>query len=440
MTDNFSIETTVDSGQCNINIPLRSKGRVSSCTGVLVKAAGSFSIGQVCRISRSSRESILAEVVGFDGGQALLSPYDRVIGVSHNSTIEPVSQAFDVAVGTALTGRVIDAFGNVIDGRSPLQLVQRYPCYQAPPHPLLRPAITRPFPLGVRALDGVLTCGEGQRMGIFAAAGGGKSTLVSLLVRNALYDRCVIALIGERGREVREFVETQLGIQGLAKSVVIVATSDRPAMEQIKAAYTATAIAEYFRDRGEKVLLIMDSLTRFARAQRQIGLAAGEPPARRGFPPSIFEQLPILLERAGTSQVGSITAFYTVLVEGDDMDEPIADEVRSLLDGHIILSRKLASTGHYPAIDIVASASRLVTQILPKPHVLAINALRGLLAKYDAIELLIRIGEYESGHDRVADEAIERKPEIDNFLRQSNAEYDNFEDTATRLMQVVGRG
>jgi ATP synthase in type III secretion protein N len=310
----------------------------------------------------------------------------------------------------------------------------------APPAPMTRPIISKPFPMGVRALDGVLTIGEGQRVGVFAAAGGGKSTLMSMLVRFAAYDRCVVSLIGERGREVREFVDHNLGAEGLAKSVVVIATADRPAIEQVKAAYSATAIAEYFRDRGERVLLLMDSLTRFARAQRQIGLAAGEPPTRRGFPPSVFEKLPGLLERGGLSQSGSITALYTVLVEGDDMNEPVADESRSLLDGHIILSRKLASAGRYPAIDILASASRVLTAIADPAHVAATVQLRNLMSKYQEIELLVQIGEYAPGSDALADEALDRKDAIETFLKQATTEQSDFETTRQALLDVVGHG
>jgi ATP synthase in type III secretion protein N len=420
--------------------PFRRKGRVSKSTGPLVRAAGNFSIGEICTISRANQTPILAEVVGFDADEAFLTPYGRTTGISHNSTIQPLLVEFEVPVGGELTGRVLDSLGNPIDGGSPLSASQRYPGSHSPPNPMLRPPIDRPFVLGVRALDGALTCGEGQRMGIFAAAGGGKSTLISVLVKNAVYDICIIALIGERGREVREFVDNQLGLGGLAKSVVIVATSDRPAIEQVKAAYTATAIAEFHRDRGKKVLLIMDSLTRFARAQRQIGLSAGEPPTRRGFPPSVFEQLPSLVERTGRTDRGSITALYTVLVEGDDMNEPIADEVRSLLDGHIVLSRKLASAGHYPAIDVLSSASRILNNIVPDDHQTAIRMLRGLLTKYDEIELLVRIGEYVQGSDPLADEAVNRKAAIDAFLRQGTNEYTNFEETVQSLKEVVGDG
>jgi type III secretion protein N (ATPase) len=275
-------------------------------------------------------------------------------------------------------------------------------------------------------------------MGIFAAAGGGKSTLVSLMVRFAEYDRCVIALIGERGREVREFLEHQLGPTGLAKSIVVVATSDRPAIEQVKAAYTATALAEFHRDRGERVLLIMDSLTRFARAQRQIGLAAGEPPTRRGFPPSVFELLPGLVERAGLSGDGSITAFYTVLVEGDDMNEPVADEVRSLLDGHIVLSRKLAEAGHYPPVDVITSTSRILSRIVSPDHLEAVHKARGLMSKLQEIELLLKIGEYSKGADALADEALARRTALDAFLRQGVNEFSSFEETVIALKRAVG--
>ncbi len=417
----------------------RKFGRVCVASGPLIRAKGNYSIGEICSIERSNREPLLAEVVGFVGSEAVLTPYGTLDGMSYNSTISPFSPEFDVPVGEELTGRILDALGRPIDGRGPITATIRYPGMAAPPDPMLRPVIDTPFPLGIRSLDGLLTCGEGQRIGIFAAAGGGKSTLMSMLVRFAEYDRCVVALIGERGREVREFVEHSLGADGLAKSVLVIATSDRPAIEQVKAAYAATAIAEYFRDQGERVLLLMDSLTRFARAQRQIGLSAGEPPTRRGFPPSVFERLPSLLERGGRSEKGSITALYTVLVEGDDMNEPVADEVRSLLDGHIVLSRKLASAGHYPAVDILQSASRVLGAIASETQFKAVTKLRQLISKYDEVELLVRIGEYARGSDPVADEAIAKKASIDAFLRQKTHEYSAFDDTLDDLMRVAGR-
>ena len=416
----------------------RKFGRVCAASGPLIRARGNYNIGEICAITRNNRDPLLAEVVGFAGSETILTPYGTLEGMSYHSTITPVSPEFEVPVGEALTGRVLDAVGNPIDGHGPVAAEDRYPGMALPPDPMTRPVIDTPFPLGVRALDGVLTCGEGQRMGIFAAAGGGKSTLLSMLVRFAEYDRCVIALIGERGREVREFVEHSLGPEGMVRSVLVIATSDRPAIEQVKAAYTATAIAEYHRDRGEKVLLLMDSLTRFARAQRQIGLSAGEPPTRRGFPPSVFEKLPSLVERGGKTDTGSITALYTVLVEGDDMTEPVADEVRSLLDGHVILSRKLAQAGHYPAIDVAASASRVINAIAAPGQIDAVNRLRGLMASYQEVELLVRIGEYTAGSDPEADEAIARKPAMDAFLRQSTEEKSGFDDTLARLFEAVG--
>ncbi|CAK0762639.1 flagellum-specific ATP synthase FliI (fragment) [Gammaproteobacteria bacterium] len=297
--------------------------------------------------------------------------------------------------------------------------------------------MSQPLPLGLRVLDGLLTCGEGQRMGIFAAAGGGKSTLLSSLVRGAQVDVCVLALIGERGREVREFLDRDLGPEGLARSVVVIATSDRTAMERAKAAYVATAVAEYFRDRNQRVLLLMDSVTRFARALREIGLAAGEPPTRRGFPPSVFATLPQLMERAGQSDKGSITALYTVLVEGDDMTEPVADETRSILDGHIVLSRKLASANHYPAIDVLASISRVMSAVATRDHKEAAGRLRNLLAKYQDVELLVKIGEYQKGSDPVADQALAKIDAINRFLRQGTDERSRFEDTLETLKAMM---
>ncbi|MCY1740499.1 FliI/YscN family ATPase [Ensifer sp. SL37] len=417
----------------------RRKGRVCKASGPLIKAAGNFSIGEICSISRRDMEPILAEVVGFDQDEAILTPYGRTRGISHNSTIESVMPEFEVGVGECLTGRVLDALGRPIDAGPDLSDTTSFACDRFAPHPMSRVPISKPFSLGIRAIDGLLTCGEGQRMGIFAGAGAGKSTLLSILVRNAQYDRCIVALIGERGREVREFIDHQLGADALKNCVVVVATSDRAAIEQAKAAFTATAIAEYFRDRGEKVLLIMDSITRFARALRQIGLSAGEPPTRRGYTPSVFEQLPLLLERAGPAERGSITALYTVLVEGDDMNEPVADEVRSLLDGHIILSRKLASAEHYPPIDVAASVSRVLDRIVAPHHRRAIERLRDLLSRYDEVELLLRMGEYTPGLDPLADDAINRRRAVEAFLRQRIDEYSSFDETLEALLEVVAR-
>jgi type III secretion protein N (ATPase) len=302
---------------------------------------------------------------------------------------------------------------------------------------MTRKIIDHPITLGLRALDGILTCGEGQRMGVFAAAGGGKSTLLSSILKGCSAEVCVLALIGERGREVREFIEHDIGPGGLAKAVLVVSTSDRSSMERLKAAYTATAIAEYFRDQGKSVLLMMDSVTRFARAQREIGLAAGEPPTRRGFPPSVFSELPKLMERAGNSAKGSITALYTVLVEGDDMTEPIADETRSILDGHIILSRKLAQMNHYPAIDILQSISRCQNAIITPEHKKAAAKLRTILAKYQEVELLLKIGEYQKGADKDTDEAIDKIDAVNNFLKQGLRETNTYEETIQMLTNAV---
>jgi len=417
--------------------PVQSYGRVSFASGPIVRASGQLRIGEVCRIPRPGLDDLLAEVVGFSSDEAILSPYGSLAGLSRLSAVIPLSGGFDVPVGPELLGRVVDGLGRPFDGRGPIGCRLRYPGHALPPDPMRRPVIDRPFELGVRALDGLLTCGLGQRMGIFAAAGGGKSTLLSMLVRFAKADTIVIALIGERGREVREFVEHQLGEDGLRRSVLVIATSDRPAIEQVKAAYSATAIAEYFRDQGQDVLLLMDSLTRFARAQRQIGLAAGEPPTRRGFPPSVFEKLPGLVERTGRSPNGSITALYTVLMEGDDMNEPVSDEVRSLLDGHIILSRKLAQQNHYPAIDVLASASRVLGAITDAGHRELIGRVRELLAKYDEVELLVRIGEYTEGQDALTDRALRSKPAIDGFLRQALTDTVSFAETKIQLARVL---
>jgi len=342
-------------------------------------------------------------------------------------------------VGPSLLGRVLDGMGRPLDSAQRGRLTPEafYPVYRETPDPLTRRIISEPLPLGVRVLDGLLTCGEGQRMGIFAAAGGGKSTLLSMLVRGAAVDVAVLALIGERGREVREFIERDLGEEGLKRSVVVCATSDKSSMERAKASYVATAIAEYFRDQGQRVLLLMDSVTRFGRALREIGLAAGEPPTRRGFPPSVFANLPKLMERVGMSDKGSITALYTVLVEGDDMTEPIADETRSILDGHIVLSRRLGAANHYPAVDVLASASRVMNSVIGPEHKKAAGKVRELMARYAEVELLIRIGEYKPGADALTDEAVRKNDAINAFLRQSTHELMPFEETLQRLEQLA---
>ena len=386
------------------------KGRVTQVIGTIIKAVvPAVKIGEVCILRQPGEDfEMKAEVVGFLKDAALLTPIGDMYGISATTEVMPTGRAHMVPVGNGLLGRVLDGLGQPMDfeERGPLEADRFYPVFAEAPDPMKRRIIKDPLPLGVRAIDSLLTCGEGQRMGIFAAAGGGKSTLLGMLVKGAAVDVTVIALIGERGREVREFIEHELGEEGRRKAVIVCATSDKSSMERAKAAYVATAIAEYFRDQGKKVLFLMDSVTRFARAQREIGLAAGEPPTRRGYPPSVFATLPKLMERVGMNDKGSITALYTVLVEGDDMTEPIADETRSILDGHIILSRALASANHYPAIDVLASASRVQNNVIGDAHKKAAGRMRELMAKYADVELLVKIGEYKAGSDKVADEAI----------------------------------
>ena len=397
-------------------------------------------IGELCTLHNPNDQSdALAEVVGFEQDAALLTPLGEVNGISSSTQVIPSGRTHSVPVGMGLLGRVLDGLGNVSDAdtKGPFEPETYYPVYADPPPPMTRKPIDTPISLGLRALDGLLTCGEGQRLGIFAAAGGGKSTLLAQIIRNTEAEVTILALIGERGREVREFVEKDLGEEGLKHSVLVIATSDRSSTERLKAAYVATSVAEYFRDKGKKVLLLMDSVTRFGRAQREIGLAAGEPPTRRGFPPSVFATLPKLMERAGQSEKGSITALYTILVEGDDMTEPIADETRSILDGHIILSRKLASANHYPAIDILASISRCMNAIIDKEHKAAAGKFRSLLAKYQEVELLLRIGEYKKGNDAETDEAIDKMPQLNKFLRQGLSEKTSFKETIERMIQIV---
>ncbi len=421
---------------------LEVRGRVTQITGTIIKAmVPGARIGELCHLRNPGEEfNLVAEVVGFSGKEALLTPMGEIYGISSNTEVIPTGRMQMVPVGPGLLGRVLNGLGHPLDQdtRGPLEVETYYPVYQDAPDPLKRRIIDKPLALGLRVLDGLLTCGEGQRLGIFAAAGGGKSTLLSMLVRGADVDVTVLALIGERGREVREFIEHDLGPVGSAKSVIVVATSDRPSMERAKAAYVATAIAEYFRDQGRRVLLLMDSVTRFARAQREIGLAAGEPPTRRGFPPSVFANLPRLMERVGQSDKGFITALYTVLVEGDDMTEPVADETRSILDGHIILSRKLAAANHYPAIDVLASVSRVMGAIVKPEHRAAANRVRELMAKYEEVELLVKIGEYKKGSDPLADEALARIDAIRAFLRQRDEERPGFEETVATLRRLVG--
>ncbi|PZN94068.1 MAG: flagellum-specific ATP synthase FliI [Alphaproteobacteria bacterium] len=396
------------------------RGRVVAALGTTLRVTGiDARIGQGCTIREPATGlTLLAEVIGLDGDTALLTPLGELRGLSAGAEVLVGADTPRVPFGAALLGRVLDGLGTPIDGLGPLPPLPTRPLYAAAPDPMQRPPIDRVLATGVRVIDSLLTMGVGQRIGVFAAAGGGKSTLMGMLARHARADAIVIALIGERGREVREFIADCLGPAGLARSVIVCATSDRPAMERVRAAHHATAIAEGFRAEGRSVLLLMDSATRFARALREIGLAAGEPAVRRGFPPSVFAELPRLFERAGADGRGSITGIYTVLLEDEEGGDPVGEEVRSILDGHVVLSRKLGAEGHYPAVDVLASLSRLFPRLAGAEQRAAATRIRALLAKHAEIAFLVQVGEYRSGSDPLADQAIALKPDIDAFLRQ----------------------
>ena len=419
--------------------PVGMRGRVSKAVGMLVDASGiQAHVGELCELVTPGEPPLLAEVVGFHHNTAILTPLGPTTGISALTEVVPTGRGHVCPVGVGLLGRVLNALGQPIDEAGPLATLAQQPVHREPVSPLARRMIEAPLATGIRAIDGLLTLGEGQRVGVFSPPGVGKSTLLGMLARGSQADVNVIALIGERGREVKEFIEHALGPQGLAKSVLVVSTSDRPPMERIKSAYVATTIAEHFRDQGKKVLLLMDSLTRFARAQREIGLASGEPPTRRSYPPSIFSMLPQLLERAGQGRTGSITAIYSVLTEGDEENDPIAEEVRSILDGHIVLSRKMASANQYPAIDVLASISRVMPLVTAREHRDAASAFRGLLAKYQEMELLVQIGEYRAGSDPLADRAIGARPAMLDFLKQSPEVLQPLERTVAQLQGFGG--
>ncbi|HEX5035690.1 MAG TPA: type III secretion system ATPase SctN [bacterium] len=428
--------------QKNLNqaATVKVKGRVTELVGLVAKAViPNVKVGELCLIDTlGSRQKIKAEVVGFKENEVLLMPLGNLEGIAPGSEVTATGDCLKVPVGDALLGRVLDGLGEPLDTetRGPLVSDQFYPVHAEPPDPMKRQRVLSHISVGVKAIDSVLTCGEGQRVGLFAAAGVGKSTTIGMIARNTEADIIVIGLIGERGREVRDFLEHDLGEEGLKRSVIVCATSDQPSLVRAKAAYAATAIAEYFRDQGHKVLLLLDSVTRFARALREIGLAVGEPPARQGFTPSVFSTLPRLLERTGNSDKGSITAFYTVLVAGDDMNEPIADEVRSILDGHIVLSRDLAARGHYPAIDVSESISRVMSTIVDPEHQEAARKLREVVAAYEKERDLILIGAYESGSDPRVDYAIEKIEEVNSFLKQGTQERVDFEETVAQLKGI----
>jgi flagellum-specific ATP synthase len=414
------------------------RGRVSDLIGLIIEATGlQVEVGEVCMVGEGrDRPPVATEVVGFRGGRTLLMPLGDLHGIGPGTIVNPTGRPFRVAVGEPLLGRVIDGLGNPLDGMASPENVLTRSTTSAPPDAFTRPRITDRVGLGVRALDTLVPCGRGQRLGIFAGSGVGKSSLLGMIARSTSAQVNVIALVGERGREVREFIERDLG-DALSRSVVVVATSDQPALVRIRAAFTATAIAEHFRDQGADVMLMMDSVTRFAMAQREVGLAIGEPPATRGYTPSVFALLPQLLERAGTSPTGSITGLYTVLVDGDDMNEPIADAVRSILDGHVVLTRSLAHTGHYPAIDVLQSVSRLIGEITTDEVRDAGTRLRSALAAYKEKEDLISIGAYQRGTDPLLDSAIMLRPRIDAFLRQQVHQPSTLQDADAELLALA---
>lgn len=416
------------------------KGRVTELIGLVVRAVvPTVQVGEMCFIEPvNDRPRIQAEVVGFQGNEVLLMPLGNLEGIAPGCHVIPTGNAMTVRVGPALLGRVLNGLGDPLDEeeKGPLLWEDEYPVQAEPPHALKRQRVTSSLSVGIKAIDAVCTVGEGQRVGLFAGAGVGKSTLIGMIARNTSAEINVICLVGERGREVRDFLEQDLGTEGLAHSVVIVSTSDQPSLVRAKAAYVATAIAEYFRDQGKKVLLMMDSITRFARALREIGLAVGEPPARQGYTPSVFSTLPRLLERSGNSDKGSITAFYTVLVAGDDMSEPVADETMSILDGHIVLSRDLANRGHYPAIDVSRSVSRVMMGVVSPEHMKAAQNLKDVVASYEKERDLILIGAYESGTDPKVDYALEKIEGVESFLKQGIHDHIPLDESVDELTEM----
>lgn len=420
-------------------------GRITRVVGLMIESQGpESSVGDVCKIhvqsSKNGPTEILAEVVGFKDEIVVLMPFTSIREISIGCLVEGTGSPLEVKVGPELIGKVLDSMGLPIDGHNLPKGLATVQTEEEPPNPLTRPPINETLEVGVKAIDGMLTVGNGQRVGIFAGSGVGKSTLLGMIARNTEADLNVIALIGERGREVREFIERDLGPEGLKRSIVVAATSDQPALMRIKGAFTATAIAEYFRNRGLNVMLMMDSVTRVAMAQREIGLAVGEPPATRGYTPSVFSILPKLLERTGTNEHGSITAFYTVLVDGDDMNEPIADTVRGILDGHIVLDRTLANKGQYPAINVLKSVSRLMNHIVSKEHVQAAERLRELYYTYNKSEDLINIGAYKRGTSKEIDQAIHYEPLITAFLKQGYLDNVSMQQSVNELISLSNGG
>lgn len=419
--------------------PVKYIGKVEEVTGLLIVSRGpAAAIGDMCLVSSASINKVIpVEVVGFRENRVLSMALGDMTGITPGSRIEATNRTFSVRVSDQLLGRIVNGLGEPIDGKEAVTEGMLLSIYQDPPDPLRRKRIDTPLITGVRAIDGLLTIGKGQRVGIFAGSGVGKSTLLGMIARNSDADVNVICLVGERGREVREFLEKDLGPEGLKKSVVVVATSDQPSLIRVKSVFVATTIAEYFRKQGKDVLLMMDSLTRMALAQREIGLTIGEPPTTRGYTPSVFALMPRLLERAGNDEHGTITGFYTVLVEGDDMNEPVADTARSILDGHIVLSRKLAASAHYPAIDVLQSASRVLGDVTSREHRQAIASLLDLIATFKEAEDLINIGAYVKGSNPRIDKAIQKMPEIIRFLRQDIEESSDFEQTVQKVTSLI---
>ncbi len=414
-------------------------GKIDKVIGMMIESNGpECKVGDLCKIyGHGNKKYVSAEVVGFRGNKVLLMPYEEPEGISSGNLVEATHSSLKIGMSENLIGRVINAVGEPIDDEGPIEYEAEYEVQSVSSNPLSRPRIHDILEFGIKPIDGVLTIGKGQRMGIFAGSGVGKSTLMGMIARNVKADVNVIALVGERGREVREFLERDLGPEGLARSVLVVATSDQPPMQRMKCAMVATTIAEYFKDLGKDVLLMMDSLTRFAMAQREIGLATGEPPVARGYTPSIYSMMPKLLERTGNFETGSITGIYTVLVEGDDVNEPIADTVRGIIDGHIVLSRKIAMRNHYPAIDVLGSVSRLMNDIADKEQIDAAGKLRNLLSVYDTNYDLVNIGAYKSGTNRALDEALSKMDKINDFLQQNIYDKIPYSDSVDMLKSSI---
>lgn len=424
----------------NLNDPIKCAGRITKVQGLLIESLGPQAvIGEICRIDAPKGAGIIrAEVVGLRENSVQLMAIDDTGGIEAGARVVATGERLQVPVSNKLLGRTLDAMGRPIDGKGDIESQTYYPAIADPPDPLKRRRIKERISTGVRAIDGMLTVGKGQRLGIFAGSGVGKSTLLGMIARNTNAQVNVVALIGERGREVNDFIENDLGPEGLARSVIVVSPSSAPPLARLRAAYVATAVAEYFRDQGLDVMLLFDSVTRFARAQREIGLATGEPPASRGYTPSVFDSMPKILERCGTSEKGSITGFYTVLVDGDDMDEPIADTVRGILDGHFVLSRALAQRAHYPSIDVLQSISRLASVVSGPVTKKAVNRIRRAMAVYEEAKDLIEVGAYRNGSNPAIDEAIELRPAIEDFLIQSVEESSSMNITLDKLSELAG--